>query len=224
MPHYPHLSLQALKAPIYPLFSSQAPIYPPLGPNPSPPPPPPKKVKNYKILAKGSKFEIRIYPPCKRTIKIVGRFYFLPFPYMVYGKFTGVNVGRYADFNVDIGNWLYVGLSSKDLTSNSLGQFVYYPPLGNISGWQACLNSGRINNKENGHYMQPIEDTFEDLLYKFWNYEFSGEVECEIFGGRFHSWARMKPEEVLEAVPRIDEKITLSNFIGITAKGEGTTF
>lgn len=98
--------------------------------------------------------------------------------------------------------------------------------MGNISGWQSCLNSGRINNKENGHYMQPIEDTFEDLLYKFWNYEFSGQPYTSLkeFGGRFHAWEKMKSEEVLEAVSRIDEKITLSNFIGITAKGEGSVF
>ena len=44
--------------------------------------------KNYKVLAKGSivqtnfvedgDFEVRLYPPCKRTVMAAGRFYFLP--------------------------------------------------------------------------------------------------------------------------------------------------
>ena len=190
----------------------------------------------YQVLAKGSDFEVRLYPSCKRTVKIIGRFYFLPIPYMVYGKYTGANK------NGIIGTWLYVAMADRKLTKNSLGKFVYYIPLGNVNRWQACLDKPPVYphhpanphltddgvfNPNRGHYVQPLEDTFEDLLYKFWSHEFNNNLafHCKkslvAFGGRFHEWAKMTSKDALKAVSNIEYKIPLSMFIGVTAKGAG---
>jgi hypothetical protein len=175
----------------------------------------------YGVLAKGSDFEVRLYLPCKRTVKIMGRFYFLPIPYMVYGKYTGANK------NGTIGTWLYVAMTDRKLTKKSLGKLVYYTPLGNVSGWQACLDNPRLDGNfdpNRGHYVQPLEDAFEDLLYKFWSHEFNNagmKKSLTAFGGRLHEWAKMTPKQALKAVPNIEYKIPLSMFIGMTAKGAG---
>jgi hypothetical protein len=183
--------------------------------------------KNYKVLAKGSTnnpkgdFEVRVYPPCKRTVKLAGRFYFLPIPYQVFGRFAG------ATDNGRIGSWLFSAFATKSLGKNKRdqGQFVYLPPLGNMGGWQVCLNSGRgADGKEVQHYGQPLEDAFEDLLYKYWNYEsftFGNYNSLKAFGARLHAWTEMTPEQVLKALPNNEMKITLSIFIGLVSSGKG---
>jgi hypothetical protein len=174
------------------------------------------KKPSFKVLAKGKNFEIRIYPPVKRTVKIVGRDYFLQFPYIVFGKYSGENTDG------DTGSWLHVAFADRNLTKSSLAKMVYFPSLGNIRmrEWYACLDVYI------GHYMQPYDLTFEDLIYKFWNNEFSTEPfhESPPLGGRYHAWQKMSLDKVLKTISKIKHKISLSHFIGLVGMGEGSGY
>ena len=171
------------------------------------------KKPSFELLAKGTNFELRIYPPAKRTVKIVGRNYFLQFPYVIFGKY----------FVKDEGSWLHIAFTDRKLTRNSLSKMVYLPSVGNILSdyWYACLDFG-----PDGHYRQFHKLTFEDLICKFWNNEFSMEdsYESPPLGGRYHAWQKMSLDEVLKAVSKIEYKMSLSRFIGIVRRKERHDF
>ena len=174
------------------------------------------KKPSFKILVKegniGGDIEVRIYPPVKRTVKIVGRTYFLQFPYVIFGKYSGRNENGHK------GSWLHVAFANRKL--RSLAKMIYFPPFGNIvrEEWVVCLDV------DDGHYLQSYDSTFEDLIHKFWNHTFSDSYLSRPFGDRYHTWQKMSLDEVLKAVSETLIKKSLSSFIQIVEKGEGSDY
>lgn len=157
---------------------------------------------NYKVVLKTDNREIRLYPPCKRTIIVNGRQYYLPFPNIVFqrkytppGKRSNWNKEAYKKGYTN----LFIGLTTESMEK------IYHIPFQGVHEFCACLDM-------NYHYDYPGDSTFEDLVKVFWSTGFIGDLEAiarysgiTIFGGRFHAWSKLKVEQIEADFPKLEK-------------------
>jgi hypothetical protein len=157
---------------------------------------------NYETLYKTPTIEVRKYPPCKRTLHIEGKDYFLQFPYMVFAQ---RKTGEY--------NYLYVAFAKED------DQFVYFPSLGHIQGdsWCICL---AITDE-----FESEGKDFDELIDEFWFSRFC----CPRMGHfseaykslkknfvRYREWQKLSEKQVLKQLRY--RKTSLKDFIKVVRK------
>jgi hypothetical protein len=113
------------------------------------------------IIESNGNFEVRKYPPQKRTIMVCGRYYYLPMPHIIFVKSSGYKYGGLpCDF-------LHVAFADEFSR-------IYFPPLSNIHSqtWAACIGSAR--NKIAGYeFAIDCQYSFEELIAEFWGSSFS---------------------------------------------------
>jgi hypothetical protein len=157
---------------------------------------------NYKVLFAKNNREIRLYPPCKRTIVINGKQYYLPFPNIIFQrKYTPP--GNYSNWNkkakTDGYTNLFVGFTIES------AEKIYNIPFGGVANFCACLD-------QIYHFDYPGNSTFEDLIKAFWATSFNGSLEnfrkyrhMTIFGGRFHAWSKLSTEQIEKDLPKLQK-------------------
>lgn len=146
---------------------------------------------NYRVLerdeAEGEGFEIRKYPPAKRTISVCGRTYFLPFPYIVFGFFW---TPRYTCLSTAF---------AKDSDS------IFFPCLPNVhNNYIVCLGGGWHEEDWTSHFSHDPKYTCDELISRFWQSDFHDIREWD-YGSdaidasylSFHNWARLSPDDVM---------------------------
>jgi len=120
------------------------------------------KKLSYRLLHKKSTgnllLEIREYPPQRRTIEILGRFYNLPFPYLIFLK----------EGNVDRNHLYAFSLIFAKSPIKSLHSEVYTAPLPNV-----FLPKGRICNIPYSKF-NSYNPSFDGLITDFWRRAFKG--------------------------------------------------
>lgn len=153
----------------------------------------------YRVLekdeVKGEGFEIRKYPPSKRTISICNRTYFLSLPYVVFGFFKNPKFTCLAT------------AFAKDSES------IFFPPLPNVyNNYIVCLGGGAHNDNWTSHFSHSPHHTIEDLISRFWQSDFHSidewtDAEDALFSNyrSFHDWAKLSPDQVIEKL-RFGEK------------------
>lgn len=159
---------------------------------------------NYRVIASlawgdDRQYQIRQYEPCKRTIFVAGRSYFLQFPYCIFSIYKDFHRSRL----------LAMAFSVKEFTSEEeWHEFLYYPTLPHISlppSFGIC-NAG-------------IEClTYEDCVAAFWqssfaSHTYNGSVCLEnlrMTFGSMHEWQDLSLSDVFErlakAPPEIPQK------------------
>ena len=157
---------------------------------------------NYKVLFKNDNKEIRLYPPCKRTVIINGKQYYLPFPHIIFNK-SYIPPGKNSYWNKEAFIKGYINLFIGFTTEAA--EKIYHIPLTGVAGFCVCLD-------QEYHYDYPGDSTFEDLIRAFWTTSFSGDLEVikryygvAIFGGRFHAWAKLNINQIEEDFPNLQK-------------------
>jgi hypothetical protein len=151
---------------------------------------------NYRVLEKeevknGEGFEIRKYPPHKRTINVCGRTYFVPIPYVVFGCFRH-HVGGGSPLARQL-SYLAMAFAKEE------DEFVYFPTLPNVSpSYLVCL--GGVFYAENhqsswGSHYAHANVTCEELISRLWQSPFADihywgncERALEQTYGGFRAW------------------------------------
>jgi hypothetical protein len=157
----------------------------------------------YKLLYQDKDLEVRKYPPSRRTICMgwEDHTYFLHFPYMIFAvRKQATRFGGYMRHRA--GQFLYANFAKED------DEFAYGPPLANINNvFSVCLGSHYDEKKGvdwYGHFHQPDNTSFEDLVGMFWASSFSSmpwgnSVEALRFNYRsLHNWSELSQQEVLD--------------------------
>jgi hypothetical protein len=153
--------------------------------------------KLYETLICEDGKELRLYPPVRRTIFILKRTlhtsetksFFLPFPYLLFGK-----------------NQLFcAGMVANKIDLNDLKTPVLTFPFYNADDGVICSPGHEIHISS--------ERKLSDLITGFWNSRFTpgDSYYMQFLGGSLRNWSRMSLEEVL-TVPRYSS-FTLGDFL-----------
>jgi hypothetical protein len=154
----------------------------------------------HKVLFQDELREVRLYPPCKRTMAVNGRPYYLPLPHLIFLKRVVPPKTKYSSWNQrsyseGMTN-LFMGFTTAD------AQKIYHIPLAGVSGFCVCLDSVL-------HYDFPVNSTFDELLKTFWRTNFSGDYcsyrRVNVFGGRLHEWQKLTLQQVENDLPLLEK-------------------
>jgi hypothetical protein len=112
------------------------------------------------IIESNGGFEVRKYPPQKRTIVVCGRYYYLSMPHIIFVKSCGYRS------KVQPCSFLHVAFTDES------NDYVYFPPLSNIHSqtWAACIGGHRLSGYEFG---VDCRHSFQELIMEFWGSNFS---------------------------------------------------
>lgn len=162
----------------------------------------------YKVLKKTDTEEVRLYKPGKRTIRISGHDYFLPFPYMLFRRSIETRGSSWHEGTKHA--CLYAAFTTADVKN------AYYPPFQGLNGFLVCLD-------DHNHYDWPVTANIEKMIGIFWQTQFHNSLEHyhgyygrnrEIpFDGRYHNWAKIKSDVALEAEIKKLTNVTLEQFM-----------